>query len=250
MSGTIQVNPEFAKWAVGYSGCDGGDIGTQGKSSIWFCGIEWGGGHPADAEELLSIWNKDVSRPHTGYENWRANLEYIFNWQAVKLLSAIEGGNVSEYRQFAEEVQPFVAGSKGYFKMNLYPLAFKNTSHALWQDAFARATGLPSKQDYLAWVRAKRFPVMKSWMAESAPRLVVCAGITYKEDFRAALIDDDAELHREVIDERELHWAKNSNGTLVVIIPFMINRHGLTKNASIQKFGDRIRELMATGATQ
>lgn len=246
MSDLIDVNPEFAKWAAGFSGCDGGDIGAPGKSSIWFCGIEWGGGHPANAEELLSIWNEDVSSPHTGYEDWRSNLEYIFNWQAVKMLSAIEGGRVSDYKQFAEKIQPFVTGGKGYFKMNLYPLAFKNTSHTLWQDAFACATGFPSKQDYLAWIRARRFPVMKSWVADSTPRLIVCAGITYKEDFRTAFVDDDVELHREVIDDRELHWAKNANGGFVVIIPFMVNRHGLTRNVSIQKFGDRIRELMVT----
>lgn len=241
------VNPEFAKWAVGFSGCDGGDIGTPESSSVWFCGIEWGGGHPADAEKLRSVWKEDAGRPRAGYESWRANLEYIFNWQAVKLLAAVNGGLVSDYKQFAEKAQPFVTGGTGYFKMNLYPLAFKNTSHALWQDAFADATGLPSKQNYLEWMRGKRFPVMKSWVATYAPKLIVCAGVTYREDFRSAFVDDDVELHREVIDDRELHWAKNVNGGLVVIIPFMVNPHGLTRNTSVQKFGDRIRQLMVTG---
>lgn len=243
MSELIQVNPEFKKWALGFSGCDGGDIGKQGKSGIWFCGIEWGGGHPANTEELISIWAEDVSAPPPGYENWKANLEYIFNWQAAKLLSAIEGGHVSDYKQFAEQAQPFVSGSVGYFKMNLYPLAFKNTSHSLWHDAFADATGLASKQDYLAWVKANRFPVMKSWGSTYIPKLVICVGITYREDFKAAFVDEGVELCREVIDDREMYWAKNKNGSMVVIIPFMVNRNGLTRNVSIQKFGERIRSL-------
>jgi hypothetical protein len=36
----------------------------------------------------------------------------------------------------------------------------------------------------------------------------------------------------------------NDNGTLVVNIPFMVNRYGLIKNVSIEKFGNRIKELI------
>ena len=44
----------FAKWATGFSGCDGGDIGSAQNRSIWYCGIEWGGGHPADEQALIN----------------------------------------------------------------------------------------------------------------------------------------------------------------------------------------------------
>ena len=46
------------------------------------------------------------------------------------------------------------------------------------------------------------------------------------------------------IDGRDLWWSLNAEGTLVAIIPFMVNRHGLIKNDSIQKFGERIAQLM------
>lgn len=243
MSLSVQNNSQFEKWALGFSGCDGGDIGKPDKPSVWFCGIEWGGGHPANAEELLSIWSEDVSRPPRGYDRWEANLEYIFNWQAAKLLSAIDGGSVSDYKHFAEKVQPFVSDGRGYFKMNLFPLAFKNTSHTLWHDAFAGATGFATKQDYLAWIRANRFQILKSWGETYAPKLVICVGITYRDNFKSAFVDGGVELCREVIDDRELYWARNKNGSVVVVIPFMVNRNGLTKNVSIQKFGDRIRSL-------
>ncbi|OYX31238.1 MAG: hypothetical protein B7Z03_04550 [Hydrogenophilales bacterium 32-62-9] len=245
MSDSFKVNSEFRKWALGFSGCDGGDIGTPEKSSVWFCGIEWGGGHPANTEELLSIWAEDVSAPSPGYKYWNTDLNYIFNWRAAKLLSAIDGGCVSAYKHFAERVQLFASGNCGYFKMNLYPLAFKNTSHTLWHDAFADATGFASKQDYLAWIRANRFPVLKSLGSTHAPKLVVCVGITYREDFKAAFVDDGVELNCEVIDGRDLYWAKNENESMVVIIPFMVNHNGLTKDVSIQKFGERIRSLTA-----
>ncbi|WP_260951748.1 hypothetical protein [Campylobacter sp. RM16187] len=34
----------FKKWALGFSGCDGGDIGSPENPSAWLCGIEWGEG--------------------------------------------------------------------------------------------------------------------------------------------------------------------------------------------------------------
>lgn len=251
-------NPIFEKWATGYSGCDGGDIGTPEHPAIWFCGIEWGGGKPSDkseqafATELLEWFQEDVSAPAIGYEDqlgnpdWSENLAYIFNWQAMKLLSAINGGHVSDYKKFAENEQPFVKGGRGYYKMNLYPLAFKNTSHALWQGAAAIATGFDKKQNYEDWICENRFPVMKSWMQRYAPKLIICTGITYAGDFKRAFVDDGCEFTRnEPIDGKELNWCVNRNGTVVVNIPFMVNRYGLTRNASIQKFGEKIREIMS-----
>ena len=161
----------------------------------------------------------------------------------MKLLGAINGFSVSEYKRFAETVKPFTKGEHGYFKMNLFPLAFKNTSHQLWEEAFAKATGLDQKSDYLEWIRTNRFPVMKSWVEAYSPKLIICVGIGYLSDYQRAFADDGLEFHRRLIDDRELNWAVNGNGTIMVVIPFMVNRNGLTKNVTIQRFGDQIRLL-------
>lgn len=234
----------FAKWATGYSGCDGGDIGSAIRKTIWFCGIEWGGGHAATAEALTAMFKEDVAIPPAGYGDWTNNLAFIFNWQAMKLLSVICGKQVSDYKVFAEEVRPFTFDSEGYFKMNLYPLAFKNTSHELWAAEFSRSTGFDEKASYLAWIRGQRFPMMRAWAEKHRPRLIICAGITYLEDFVKAFGDEDMQLSKESIDDRQIVYGINKHGTLVVVIPFMVNRHGLTKNSSIQKFGEKIRSLM------
>jgi hypothetical protein len=245
------IDSQLAKWATAFSGCDGGDIGSPQSKSIWFCGIEWGGGHPDDELELRDIFTEDVGKPAVGYIDddgvpaWRANLAYIFNWQAMKLFAAIHGQQVSTYKSFAEEVKPFVKNERGYYKLNLYPLAFRNTSHQLWQDGFAKATGFERKQEYIDWIRSHRFPIMKSWTQSYAPKLIICAGITYSSDFRMAFVDEGLDFNRETHDDRELQWVVNKNGTTVVVIPFMVNRNGLTRNVSIQKFGDRIREIIS-----
>ena len=244
------VNAVFEKWATGFSGCDGGDIGSSKSPSIWFCGIEWGGGYPADEQKLHNIFLGDVSAPAEGYTNvegkpeWKENLAYRFNWQAMKLLTTINGGSFSDYKLFAENVRPFVKGERGYYKINLYPLAFRNTNHQLWQNAFAEATNFENKQEYINWINSRRFPLMKSWVQAYTPKLIVCTGITYASDFRLAFVDDGLEFNTETIDDRELHWVVNKNGTIVVVIPFMLNRNGLTRNVSIQKFGEKIRALL------
>ena len=44
------------------------------------------------------------------------------------------------------------------------------------------------------------------------------------------------------IDGRDVNWTVNSEGVLVVVLPFMVNRNGLIRNASIQKVGEFIRK--------
>lgn len=241
---TTAAIPRFAKWATGFSGCDGGDIGSSRSRSIWICGIEWGGGHDANVKTLNEMFEEDVSLPSPGYEDWQHNLEYPYNWQAMKLLATIDNRDVEDYRQFAEEVKPFTIGSTGYYKMNLYPLGFKNTSHAHWVSEFSEATGFHDKGEYHQWIKLNRFSAMRSWAAVHAPKLIICTGKTYISDFRAAFGDEKMDLTTETIDDRQLTFGFNCQGTLVAIIPFMLNRYGLTRNISIQKVGARIRTLL------
>lgn len=249
----------FSSWATGFSGCDGGDIGSKENPSIWFCGIEWAGGHQNDKEKLLEMFSQPVVAPPEGYGQWRddrgvlqpawkANLAYRFNWQAVKLLSAFNGGFVKNYKRFAEEEKPFTEGGSGYFKLNLYPLAFKSTSHALWGESFAHATGFEHKKDYIDWIRKNRFPVMRDWARRHKPKAVVCTGITYANDFCSAFAEDPEKIKKEVIENRELQWLVNDDGCFVFVIPFMGNPYGLTKNVAIQAFGERMRAIVESAS--
>jgi hypothetical protein len=233
---------EFKKWALGFSGCDRGDIGSKQQRSIWLCGIEWGGGH--DAESLVESISFDHSLPPQGYDKWEDNLAYIFNWRAMKLLATIDNYEVSSYKNFAKNIKPFVIGSTGFFKMNLYPIAFKNTSFEHWKSEFSKITSLNGKSEYLTWCEQHRFPVMREWVSKYQPKLINCLGISYKKEFTKAFLDSESHIYNEKIEGKEFFWGINRNNTLVIIIPFMVNRYGLTRDSSIQKFGNRISELL------
>ena len=81
-------------------------------------------------------------------------------------------------------------------------------------------------------------------MQTYSPKLIVCVGKSYLSGFSLAFSDDESAFKTEIIDDRELNWAVNKNGTIIVVLPFLGGRYGLVKNVSIQKFGDRIRELL------
>ncbi len=174
------VTDDFAKWAVGFSGCDGGD-----PTGIWVCGIEFGQGH---TENNLKL-EEDVSKPgYVGGVGW-GDLEevkqfptYQYNRKALKLLCALAGHDVTKYREFYEVHRCFHESS-GYFKLNLYPLGFKDTSPDRWREWLAPRTGFGTKREYIDWCQANRFPVLGKWVQKYSPRLIVCTGTSYRAEF-------------------------------------------------------------------
>ncbi|WP_069636736.1 hypothetical protein [Campylobacter pinnipediorum] len=238
------INENFKKWALSFSGFDGGDLGNSKKQSIWFCGIEWGGGFPDDKNELSKIFSEDVSVMNWGYSNPNENLKYRFNSRAMKLLSAVNGGLIKDYKNFAREVKPFVQDEKGYCKMNLYPLSFKNTNLNLWSENFIKATGLNNKNEYKTFIEKNRFPILQDLVKKHNPKLIICTGITYKDQFFKAFTYDNPQIKQERIDDKFFCWAKNYNGTVVIVIYFMTGRYGLIKDSSVQKTGEKIRDII------
>lgn len=237
----MPVTTEFKDWALGYAGCDGGDPGTASNPSVWVCGIEWGGGH--DAAGLRSHLRKTDQHPPGGYDSWQKNLSWIFNWQIMKLLAVMNERPLKAYKQFAKEVEPFVMGAKGYFKLNLYPIAFRTTNQKHWINDFAPITGFSTKQEYVDWCAERRLPKIREWSQFHSPELVICLGKTYRDVFATTFAVSHGTWETEIIDDRELCWAINEYGTLIFVLPFMVNRNGLVRNASIQKFGERISQI-------
>lgn len=233
----------FSQWASGFSGCDGGDLGSPASPSIWVCGIEWGGDFSYKwlEEELDTYYNQ--SSPGKGYDSPQDNLAYPYNINTMKLLCAINGMECSEYKNFALEQKPFVSGSSGYFKMNLYPIRFKGASPDKWSIWINSLTGFSNKKEYQDWCRKNRFVLFRELVKKHEPKLILCFGKTYLTDFKAAFCHGDEKWHHETIENRSLSFARNKN-TLIAVCPFPTSRYGLNSNSLLRSFGRRISEEM------
>jgi hypothetical protein len=244
MTATAQFE-KWAKWAKGFAGCSGGDMGSPDNRTIWVCGIEWGAAPNAD--ELKNYLQCDVSQPPEGDEYTDEHLKdywrSTYNQNTQKILSAINGGKTIHQKEFYESVRPFTKGSKGYFKLNFLPISFPSVN-AAWLEEFKEITGFGSKDEYIKWCRENRAPQMRAWARTARPRMILCSGKMLQEEFKKAFHDEDNAFKNEPIAGRDLWWSVNAEGTLVVIIPFLAGRYGVSGNDRIQQFGEKIAQLM------
>lgn len=236
---------DFEAWALGYSGCDGGDPGSTWTPATWVCGIEWGS--PSRNQQLVDHMrkqlNRDASEPPPGYNRWQRNIEFPFNQKVNKILASRSGYPVTEYKAFARNEQPFVRESTGYFKMNLFPMSFPDTRASRWLQQLTDITGFSDKHEYLQWCREHRFARISEWAKRYAPRTVICLAKTYFPDYRAAFRVPKGSWYKEKTDGVTIRWNFNDCGSLVVVIPFVTSPKGLTSNRHSQAVGNRIRQL-------
>lgn len=229
------INDEFTNWAEGFSGCDGGN--PFGR--IWLCGIEFGG--PGHTEETL-IYD-DVTNPPWVDPEKDEFIRYQYNWKAIKLLAALNGGECTDYKSFFKEQLCFAKNSN-YFKLNLYPIGFRDTSHHRWED-WLHGTGFATKQRYLDWCEENRFPVLRGWLIEYSPRFVLCTGITRHEEFRSAFGDGTEEVIRGTAGGKDFNYfLTNDRKTLVAIIYFLGGRYGLRSDDQLTATGRQLGSVL------
>ncbi|MBK8815085.1 MAG: hypothetical protein IPN42_06060 [Methylococcaceae bacterium] len=246
---SLQINPDFEKWAMGFSGCDGGNL----NGSIWFCGIEWGGGSEED-------WLKDsVSKFEYVIEPYSINDEDIeerkkelipqYNAKLLKMYSVLLGKEAKDYKETALAYK--YLGKNGHiFKMNLYPIAFGDTKDDLWDFHHYKLTGFPTKTTYKAWCQINRFNKIREWLQENKPKAIICTGVTLHKEFLMAFCgfenihEEVKKLEKIIIDDRYFYWmAINNNQSFLFIIPFFGNPYGLNKDEQIINIGKKIREI-------
>ncbi|WP_168787628.1 hypothetical protein [Paraburkholderia aromaticivorans] len=233
----------FTKNALAkFSGCDSDEFaaGTLSNPSIWLFGIEHGTYKSIHDESFESNDDEgDDSYSITMQRRWP------YNVKAFKLLAAIRGFQVADWLDFAERHQPFVKGSPGYFKGNIYPYACHDVEK--WPERFIQETGITNKLQYQAWCRNHRFPVIRNWIREHSPSIFIGLGIGFHRDFAAAVFGtqdgmEEAQISTEHYRRRIFH--KSSDGKRLVVIPHFSGANGLNSNALIQKTGEFIAEFM------
>jgi hypothetical protein len=234
------VNDEFARWAVGYSGFDGGNP----RGSTWLCGIENAGD---DTDEALMF--NDVSAPgFVGDQSWPlGGSEFLscsrFNRNAIKLLMALKGRSDLKNCEAFLKAERCFRNNSDYFKLNLYPIAFHEASHRLWMPWHTKRTGLADKVSYWKWCAVNRFPAMRKWVREFSPNLIVCAGATERDCFFQAFTGGETKQSCTADNKNITYAYTNEGNTLVAVIYFLGGPRGLNSDAGIRETGARLAEL-------
>lgn len=224
-----------------FDGCEGGDPGGATKKSTWLFGIEPGWSRfdqekGSNASALVdNIYSLDTQ------------LAWPYNRNAFKLLAAIDGSPVTQYLEFSRQHQPFVKGSTGYFKGNLYPYACNALGD--WPEYAVQETGFLSKAEYQNWCKDFRWPAIKSWVDEYQPKLFIGVGNTFKEQFALSTFGRQVELQLkgfEVNGHVKKIYCANVDGRKLAVVPHLSGgRNGLNSDKAIEQAGALIRELLA-----
>ena len=218
-----------------FAGCDAEADDTPEKGSVWLFGIEHG--WPKNAEETRAVSEDDTYSIKT-------QRQWPFNRNAFKLLTIMAGRQITEWTDYAEEHQPFVRGSKGFFKGNLYPFPCHNTGE--WSDSAKELTGFSQKDEYKAWCHEHRLPVIKSWVDEYTPSIFIGVGNQYVNEFSLAafgkLINFDV-LETEINGYTKRLYYAEDNGLKLVVIPHL--SRGLNSHKSQEWAGSFTRNFIS-----
>lgn len=237
------INKEVAEsMLVEFDGCDNDRPGSPEAPAIWIFGIE-PGDSIADKLARSNAGTKLNPTAELSYSIER-QLKWPFNQKAFKLLAAIEGE--TDYKSFATKKQPFVEGSEGYFKGNIYPFACNNVAE--WSPEIADEVGC-SKAAYLQWCNENRIPIVHSWVKKYQPKVFIGVGATYKTIFSRAVFGREVEFDEIQIPGKsqvKKIFSHAENGCRLVVTPHFSGPYGLNCNKSIQGVGEYIARFIAT----
>ena len=234
--------PEFQQHAFEkFCGCDSDELaaGSPSKPAIWLFGIEHG--------TYKSVHDNREGVIEEGDKSYSIDIQmkWSYNQKAFKLLAAIYSYPVKKFREFAHKYQPFVKGSSGFFKGNIYPYPCHNEKS--WPEKAKRITGFQSKVDYQKWCREFRLPVIRSWIEEYQPKAMICVGLGFAEDFAIATFGKKVEFKEykfSVNDKnKRILYIKAENKTLVVL-PHLSSPSGLNSNKSLEIAGKFVAKLI------
>jgi hypothetical protein len=218
----MSVATEFRNLAMSFYGCDGGNL----DSPIWTCGLEWGGGlqdNEIPQDDFMNTAICSWDSPGWSARGCLSGRRMGYNQKLAWFFSYYFGWDIHNYKQDAEEQKLFCKNGIG-FKMNAFPISFKDRRTVTWNEAIMRQTGLNDFDKYREWCIENRGRYYYDLVKKHSPKLVLCTGIdSYKEFFRFFRCDEI-----EPIPDNYIYVSKtNSDKTLVFVVPFFGGPYGI-----------------------
>ncbi|GAB4403698.1 MAG: hypothetical protein Fur0028_16370 [Bacteroidales bacterium] len=242
---------KFFQWAArNFSGCDG----KNANAPVWVCGIEWGATKSSEEKTIAEYakYKAQIEKNEVeanDYYDWKEQHKHQYSLKFAKLYTVLKGHKISDVNKLIETY----SGDE-VLKLNLYPIFFKNTSPEYWNKyKLEEIIGFKNKDLYMKWCHINRFAFFKGLVKKNRPKLIICCGITYADEFLNAFVPDDEsfryEVHAETFkdssesnnSERYCYYAKTKDGTFIFIVPFFGHQKGsLNSDELIQRLGDII----------
>lgn len=225
--------------------CEGGDIGTPDKPSIWIIGQEPGWSKANERADGLSDAAGEAYRAKVAIYSVELQLTWPYNRAIFQILAALNGGNVRDFEKFAMQARPFEKGSSGYFKGNLFPEPFNKIGN--WDDEARSKTGFSTKEEYRKWIRGVRFPIFKSRVEAHRPKLLIGVGLQNLDDFlEVAQSDQSADEHTFEVNghSKRLYLTRRGIVPLAVLPHVSSGAHGLNSHRSREVAAELIKGIV------
>ena len=233
-----RLNKRFESFALSQSGCDGGNL----KSDIWVCGLEWG----VDVKSLNDL-NKIMEGPFNT-ASWdgeiQQRLKYPYNNKIAWLFSYLFKWE-ENHKKAAENHRMMCFDGTGY-KMNAFPIPFKNRSSVSWSKDMADLIGLHSFEVYLEWCIENRGKYFQELVKENSPKMIVCTG---KNTTMAFLRFFGCDMTSVDSGENFTVAKCNESKTLVFVTPFFGGASGINSFEKMKALADEIKKYAESCAS-
>lgn len=224
-------------------GCDGGNI----RAPLWFSGIEWGSSDERITSEMTrptyAISNYAV--PYLS-KDWKNENPKLLNWQFDQKISKILCNAYDyngDYRDYMR--QKYCEADSNEFKVNLFPLPAINIDE--WSVEHIELTKTRIKYHYQTYCAHHRFKLLHQLVKEFKPKVIVCFGRSFLEEFKLAFWGDGApqsfkETKHEIGERNSLSVLSSDNATKLVIAPFL--GRNLTADSDLMEIAEVVKRMI------
>ena len=218
----MSVTQQFKDMALSFNGCDGGNL----DSSIWTCGLEWGEGYENNEipEDIFKAF--PAGAWDTGKETVLGNLEGQRNQYNQKLawfFSYLLGWNIEDYKNEAVK-NGLLCQNRIGFKMNAFPISFKDRDSVSWSEQTKIQTGLSDFDEYREWCIENRGTYFYDHIKTHSPKIVLCTGNGSLSEFmRFFRCNKNSIEPHNGLDVGSTNNAK----TLIFVVPFFGGSNGI-----------------------
>ncbi|MCW9711133.1 hypothetical protein L5B71_09845 [Avibacterium sp. 21-586] len=237
------VSEQFKRTALSLAGCDGGNPASE----IWFCGLEHGYDLSEKLDEFLQLPHDKSPIYSWDHPDCVGDWKYVYNRKICWFLryfyhlELYHNENMEALVKRHHILYSEQANGIG-FKLNMYPLPFKNRSSINWEENYQKATGFSSFSEYKNWCIEYRGKYFRALLEKYRPKLIVCTGISEVNNFVRCFTGKDNFTYSNNA-EIKIAYAKFKE-TLICVCPFFTNSSGINSYAKMEALVKDIKEKL------